>query len=127
MVRDCLTNELMITTLMESVIHYRHVPEEVAELDRAVVPLMGSVRAVASTWDRTSLRHILGCQFFRAREAGAVKSMLLRAVKHARANLHEVFPLMQRDVLIQAQRLEDATRHYWANFQRLREESLPIH
>jgi hypothetical protein len=117
----------MITTEMESVIHYRHVPEEVARLDRAIVPLMGSVRAVASSWDRNSLKRILSCEFFRAREAAAVKSMLLRAVKHCRASLGEYFPSMQRDVLIQAQALEDATKQYWAKFQRLREESLPIH
>jgi hypothetical protein len=112
---------------MESVIHYRHSAEEVVELELAVIPLMDSVKRV-STWQcRASLKRILGCEFFRAREAVAVRNMLLRAVKHARATMHEIFPLMQQEVLIQAQALEDATKRYWVNFDRLREETLPTH
>jgi len=117
----------MIATNMESVIHYRHSPDEVAELEAAIGPMMRSIRVVATGYNRTSLKKILGCEFFRAREAGAVRNMLLRAVKYSRATLHEIFPLMQQDVLIQAQDLEDATQRYWRNFQRLREETLPTH
>jgi len=117
----------MIAATMESVIHYRHSPEEVAELEACIGPMLGSIRVVATGYNRASLKKILGCEFFRAREANAVKSMLLRAVKHSRATLHEIFPMMQQDVLIQAQDLEDATTRYWRNFQRLREETLPTH
>jgi ABC-type molybdate transport system ATPase subunit len=117
----------MVASNMESIIHYRHSLDEVAELAEACGPMMGSIKVVATGYNRQSLKRIVGCEFFRAREASAVKSMLLRAVKHARATLHEIFPLMQQDVLIKAQNLEDAANRYWANFQRLRQETLPVH
>jgi hypothetical protein len=117
----------MVASIMESVIHYRHSVEEIADLEYAVIPMMDSIKRV-STWQaRLSLKRILGCEFFRAREASTVRNMLLRAVKHARATLHEIFPLMQQEVLIQAQALEDATKRYWVNFERLREETIPTH
>jgi hypothetical protein len=112
---------------MESVVHYRHSPEEVVDLEMATVPMADSIKRV-STWQcRMSMKRILGCEFFRAREASTVRNMLLRAVKFSRAHLDEYFPLMRQDTLMQAQDLEDATNRYWVNFQRLREETLPTH
>lgn len=117
----------MVLQTMDAVIHYRHAPEEVIDLELATIPMADSIKRV-STWQaRTSLKRILGCEFFRAREATTVRNMLIRATKQSRATLNEFFPMMQHDVLLQSQALEDATKRYWANFQRLREESLPTH
>jgi hypothetical protein len=120
-------SSIMITATMESVIHYRHSPEEIIDLEMATIPLMDSIKRV-STWQcRASMKRIVGCEFFRAREATALRNMLLRAVKFCRGHLDELFPLMRQDTLVQAQALEDATNQYWHRFQRLREETLPIH
>lgn len=126
---DCSQSDFtsMITHQMDAIIHYRHAPEEVIGLEMATVPMMDSIKRVSTWQTRASLRRIVNCEFFRAREATTVRNMLLRAVKHSRANLHEIFPMMQQDVLIQAQNLEDTTKRYWVNFQRLREESIPLH
>lgn len=117
----------MIISEMESVIHFRHSPEEVSRLNEAIGPMMSSIRVVARGYDRLSLKRILGGEFFRAHEAASVRNMLLRAVKHSRATLNEYFPLMQQDVLTNAQALEDAVAVYWLQFQYLREEILPTH
>jgi hypothetical protein len=117
----------MISTNMESIIHYRHEPDEMADLALAVEPMMTHIKAVGSYQDRGALKAILGGEFFRAGTVSRVKSMLIRAVKHARANLHEVFPIMQQEVLLQAQALEDATVRYGRRFATLRDETLPVH
>ena len=127
MTRREYLSSVMVTQQMESVLHYRHAPEEVVALELATVPMMDSIRRVSTPSQRSSMKRILGCEFFRAREASSVRLMLLRAVKHARATLHEIFPMMQQEVLSQSQDLEDAANRYWRNFQRLREETLPIH
>jgi len=117
----------MVLAQMDAVVHFRHAPEEVIDLELATVPMMDSIKRVSTWQTRASMKRILGCEFFRVHEARTVKNMLLRAVKYSRANLHEIFPLMQEDVLIQAQALEDAIKRYWIKFERLREEILPSH
>jgi hypothetical protein len=117
----------MVVEKMDAVIHYRHAPEEIVDLELAIAPLMDSIRRVATKYQRASLKRILGCEFFRAREAATMRNMLIRAVKYSRASLNEYFPLMQQDVLLQAQALEDAVNAYWTNFRYLREEILPVH
>src|SRR5262245_49192108 len=81
----------MILETMDAVVHYRHTPEEVVDLEMAAIPMMESIRRVSTSWQRTSMKRILGCEFFRAREASSVRNMLIRAVKHSRATLHEIF------------------------------------
>jgi hypothetical protein len=117
----------MITSEMESIIHYRHSPDEVAELSGAIGPMMNSIRRVSTPWQRMAMKRILAGEFFRAREAINMRNMLIRAVKHSRATLHEIFPLMQAEALSDAQALEDAVKAYWAHFEYLREEVLPTH
>ena len=117
----------MVISTMDAVIHYRHSPEEIIDLEIATIPMMDSIKRVSTGYARQSLKRILGCEFFRAREATNVRNMLIRAVKHSRATLDEFFPMMRQDTLVQAQELEDATNRYWVNFTRLREETLPTH
>jgi hypothetical protein len=117
----------MITTTMDSIIHYRHSPDEVAELAAAIEPMLTHIKAVGGYHARAAMKAILSGEFFRAKDAANVKSMLLRAVKHARAHLHEVFPVFQQEVLVQAQALEDAAVRYSRRFQMLRDETLPVH
>src|SRR5262249_1293508 len=112
---------------MDAVVHYRHAPEEVVELELAAIPLMESIKRVSTGWQRTAMKRILGCEFFRAREATNMRNMMIRAVTHSRPTLDEFFPTMRQDTLIQAQALEDAIKAYWVSFQRLREETLPTH
>ena len=117
----------MISSNVDSIIHYRHSPSEVAELAQAVVPMMDHIRRVSAGYDRGAIKAILGCEFFRAKAAGRARSALLRACKHARATLHEYFPMLQQQELVNAQALEDAVTRYWRNFQRLRDEVVPVH
>jgi hypothetical protein len=112
---------------MDAICYYRHNPEEVEELSRALIPMMEHVRAVSSGFERGTLKLMLGGEFFRLKDANKVKAMLVRAVKHSRATLCEYFPSLQHDVLVNAQLLEDATNRYWRTFDRLREETLPTH
>jgi hypothetical protein len=53
--------------------------------------------------------------------------MLLRACKYARAHLADYFPTMQGQIMINAETLENATEYYWATFERLKEETIPVH
>jgi hypothetical protein len=127
--RNCFQSgsSVMLAQKMESVIHFKHAPEEIIDLELAIPPLADSIRRV-STWQcRSSMKRILNGEFFRAPEANTVKNMLLRAVKFSRAHLDEYFPSMRAEVLEQSQILEDACQRYWRNFERLRQETLPTH
>lgn len=117
----------MDTKEMNAVVHYRHCPEEVAELAGAIVPLNESIRRVSNHYQRQILKAILMGDFFRYQDAAQVKGMLLRAVKHSRATLGEFFPMLQAQALMDAQALEDATNRYWRKFATLREETIPVH
>jgi hypothetical protein len=108
-------------------IHFQHEANEVAALNEAIAPMMEHIRAVARHGEPAAMRHILGGEYFRAMHARAMISMLLRATKHARANLSDYFPILRADVLVQAQALEDAVTNYRATFEALKERTLPTH
>lgn len=124
---DLFTWRIMDTKEMDSVVHYRHSREEVAELTQAIVPMMDHIKRVGHWHERGCLKAMLEGQFFRLKDAERTKTMLLKSVKHVRATLNEYFPMLQADMLQAAQDLEDATNRYWRNFRRLREETLPVH
>jgi hypothetical protein len=106
----------MISTSIDAHIHYRHSPEEVADLERAIIPMAENLKAVANPQLRSRIRAILRGEYFRTKEARAMYHSLLRASKHARANLAEYFPTMRSEILINAQLLEDAANAYWEAF-----------
>ena len=127
--RNCSQSSfsVMIAQKMDAVIHFKHSCEEVIDLELAIAPLADSIRRVSSWQCRSSMKKILNGEFFRYKEALSVRDMLLRSVKHSRQTLHEIFPLMQPEVLLQAQTLEDVTRRYWNTFLRLKEETSVRH
>lgn len=106
----------MIRTDIKAIIYYQHSEEEVAELSRAIVPLAENIKAVATQGERHRMRQLLACDTFRYRDAVIVKNMLLRAAKHARANLSNYFPMMHQEILAAAENLEESVKHYWASF-----------
>jgi hypothetical protein len=116
----------MISTSIESHIHYRHSPEETAELERAIIPMAEHVKAVASPQFRTRIRKILKGEYFRYHEARTMRAVLLRASKHAKANLSEFFPTMRSEVLINAQILENAANAYWEAFRQAQATATPM-
>lgn len=117
----------MITEEMDSYIHFVHRSGEVAALAKAAIPMAEYIAAVARSGERTKFKAITGCQYFRLRDARAVRDMLLRASKYARMHLADYFPAMQHQIVVNAEALENAANYYWADFQRLREETVPAH
>lgn len=115
----------MISTSIESHIHYRHSSEETAALQHAIIPMAEHVKAVASPQFRGRIRKILEGEYFRYHEARAMRTVLLRAAKHAKANLSEFFPAMRPEVLIYAQRLENAANAYWDAFREAQATATP--
>jgi hypothetical protein len=115
----------MISTSIESHIHYRHTGEETAELERAIIPMAEHVKAVTSPQFRGRIRKIIKGEYFRYHEARSMRTALLRAVKHAKANLAEFFPTMRSEVLINAQILEDAANAYWEAFRAAQATATP--
>jgi hypothetical protein len=116
----------MLQTTVLSHIHYQHSLDEVDELAQAIIPLHDNIVAVSSNNERQKMRRILRGDYFRRADALAVRNMLLRAAKHARAHLADYFPLMRQDILQSAQTLEDAARRYWVRFRREADEVLPV-
>lgn len=110
---------------IEAVIYYRHSAQEVAALEAAALPLHDVIRIVASQSERTGLKRIVSCKYFRASQAEAVKNMLLRAAKYARQNLDGYFPWMRNDLIAAAEQLEIVTAQYWTEFQALRQTTVP--
>jgi hypothetical protein len=115
----------MVSTAIDAHIHYRHSPEEVSDLERAIVPMAEHLKAVANPQLRGRIRVILRGEYFREREARSMYQALLRAAKHARANLAEYFPTMRAEILINAQLLENAAHAYWESFRYAQALSLP--
>jgi hypothetical protein len=113
----------MVSTSIESHIHYRHSPEETAELERAVIPMAEHVKAVVSPQFRSRIRHILKGEYFRFHEARSMRDALLRAVKQARMSLGDYFPGMRAQILVNALALEEAVQSYWIMLQNARDES----
>jgi hypothetical protein len=115
----------MISTSIEAHIHYRHTPEETISLERAIIPMADHLKAVASPQLRSKIRAILHGEYFRSRDASAMYNALLRASKHAKANLIEYFPGMRGEILINAQALENAAEYYWQAFRDARAATTP--
>ena len=107
----------MQAATINATIFFKHSAEEVADVSAAIIPLADHIKSVATPQARKSMRHILNCKYFRAREAKDMRDMLLRAAKHAKAHLGNYFPLMHADILLSAKLLEDATKRYWTNFE----------
>jgi hypothetical protein len=117
----------MRDSAIDAHIHFQHSSNEVAGLNEAIAPMMDNISAVARQGELAAMRHILDCEYFRVMHARAMISMLLRAVKHARAHLGEIFPTMRNFVLTDAQALEDAVTNYRITFEALKERTLPTH
>lgn len=117
----------MFASNVDATIHFKHSPEEVAALNKAIEPLLDNIRAVSTPNERGNMRRILNCNFFRRRDALAMHKMLIRACKHSRANLADYFPMMRPSVLEQAQALEDAVQSYWTQFTLDLAETEPTH
>jgi hypothetical protein len=117
----------MIQSTLEAHVHYRHSQSEVEELAKAIVPLHDNIVAVSSGNERGNMRRILNCQYFRRKDATGMRAMLIRAVKHSRANLQDYFPIMRETILKQAQELDDAITAYWTNFAKEATETTPTH
>jgi hypothetical protein len=117
----------MIKSEMDCHIHFKHTQEEVAALNKAVIPMRECIRAVGSQSDRAKMRAILGCEYFRARSATTMVGMLVKAAKYAKAHLSDYFPLMRAQILDDALALEEAALDYKAAFAELKNETLPIH
>lgn len=117
----------MLSYNVDAHIHFKHTEEEVAQLNKAIEPLLDNIRAIATPNERGNMRRILNCNYFRRRDAQAMHRMLIRAAKHSRANLADYFPMMRGIVLEQAQALEDAATAYWAQFATLLTETQPTH
>jgi hypothetical protein len=115
----------MQSEAIEAVIYYRHTAKEIAALEAATLPLHDAIRVVASKSERTSLKRIVSCKYFRASQAEATKNMLLRAAKYARGNLDGYFPWMRTDLIAAAEQLEIVAAQYWMDFQSLRQTTVP--
>ena len=119
--------DVMIADTIEAHVHYMHSPQEVAELDAAIVPMVEYIARCSHPTARASMRSILKGDYFRRRDAINMRTTLLRAVKFARAHLDEYFETMRPEILTNAQVLENATNKYWGTFERLMDESIPTH
>jgi Tfp pilus assembly protein PilF len=115
----------VLTSHIESTIFYRHTKEEVQQLSSAIIPLAEHIRAVAHTNERGKLKAILGCEYFRVRDARAMRALLLRAAKHARAHLDDYFPMMRAEVMTSVEQLEEATETYYRAFVFAQREAIP--
>jgi hypothetical protein len=117
----------MITSTVDAHVHYRHNSTEVEELAKAIVPLHDNIVAVSSGNERGNMRRILNGQYFRRRDVISMRFMLIRAVKHAKANLADYFPMMRAIRLQEAQNLEDAVTAYWTQFASEATQTTPTH
>jgi hypothetical protein len=117
----------MIQQEMDSHVFFVHQPDEVAALAKAVVPMTEYIAQVARAGEKTKLKAITTCQYFRAGDARIVRDLLLRACKYAKQHLGDYFPAMQQQILLNAETLENSANYYWADFQQKRRETIPIH
>jgi hypothetical protein len=117
----------MIQSTVDAHVHYRHSQSEVEGLAKAIVPLHDNIVAVSSGNERGNMRKILNCGYFRRRDAVGMRAMLIRAVKHSRANLQDYFPMMRETILEQAQELDDAITAYWTQFAQDATQTTPTH
>lgn len=115
----------MIQQTVDSHIHYKHSPDEVAQLAKAVVPMRDSILAVSAPWERAKMKMILRGDYFRRADALHMKNMLLRAVKHSRANLSDYFVILRQQILKDSQDLEDSAKEYWREFSKESAQKIP--
>jgi len=115
----------MVQTKINAVIFYRHDPDEVAGLNAAMIPMAEHLRAVYTGGDKAMIKRILGGEYFRFKEAKRMRMLLMRASRHARANLSDYFPMMRESVIDGAERLEVAIDIYWYEFRHMVDQVLP--
>jgi hypothetical protein len=115
----------MIQTKIDAHIFYKHSPEEVSGLSAAMIPMADHIKAVAVGPDRAKMKNILGGGYFRLKEAQRMHLVLLRATRHARANLADYFPYMRQTIMENAERLEVATDFYWEELKHMVDQVLP--
>lgn len=115
----------MLQTEIQAHIFYKHDPAEVAGLSAAMIPMADHLRAVYSGGDKAMVKRILGGEYFRFKEAKRMRMLLMRASRHARANLEQYFPLMRESVMEGAERLEVAVELYWDELTHMVEQVLP--
>jgi hypothetical protein len=115
----------VFNSAIEATIFYRHLPEEVRQLSEATIPLADQIRAVASSAECTKCKAILAGEYFRAKDAAALRIVCLRAARYARAHLEEYFVPMREQVIADAEKLEEATSAYWRAFTKLSSEVVP--
>jgi len=110
---------------IEATIFYKHEPWEIQALSAATAPMAEHIRAVGLSFERNKTRAILNGEYFRAKDAALMRTMLLRAANHARYHLDDYFPLMRDGIIASTEQLEEAVREYWYEFQRLQNEAIP--
>ena len=115
----------MQTTSIKATVFYKHDPNETAGISQALVPLADHLKAVYTGGDKAMVKRILGGEYFRFREAKRMRTLFMRASRHARANLAEYFPLMREGIMEGAERLEVATEIYWDELTHMVDEVLP--
>lgn len=115
----------MVKSVIKAVVFYKHAPSETASLNAAMIPLADHIKAVATGSDRAKMRQILGCEYFRLKEADRMRCLLLRATRHARANLADYFPMMRQGIMGDAEELEQAVETYWNELTHMVDEVLP--
>ena len=111
---------------IEATIYYRHLPGEVARLNKAIIPIHDQLDRCCSSAAQAAVWKILDRRHFRVRDSELMCATLLKAAKATRANLHEYFPLMHEGLLLAVEELENAVADYQRRFAELRHESLPV-
>jgi hypothetical protein len=115
----------MVKSVIQATIFYQHDPAEVAGLSAAIIPMADHIKAVANSGERAIMKRILLGGYFRFREAKKMQTLLMRASRHARANLSDYFPLMREGIMEAAERLEVAVEIYWSELTHMVDEVLP--
>jgi hypothetical protein len=107
---------------IEATVFFKHQPDEVRALSRAIIPMADYIRAVSGHIERHRFKVILEGGYFRVNEARGMRTVFLRAANHARAHLEDYFPLMREQIVTDAETLEEAVADYWREFHRLQNE-----
>lgn len=115
----------MLKTSVDAHIFYKHDPEEVSALSSAMIPMADHIKAVAVGPDRAKIKNILTGGYFRLKEAERMRLVLIRATRHARANLADYFPYMREEIMASAERLETAIDSYWDELKHMVNQVLP--
>jgi hypothetical protein len=111
------------TANIQATIFYRHSPEEVRALEAATIPMVDHIRAVCG--NLVEMRQIFGGKYFRYGQARATCTILLRATRHARAHLDDYFPMMREQIIADTEKLEEAVKTYWHQFEKAHNQLAP--